>query len=70
MTSSLLFHEIKGKNPTELSQADSHAEKKKKKKPFVQYAILNGQLGEENVKYAVGNLSSFRLGCLIHQTLI
>lgn len=32
------------------------------KNPFVQYAILNGQLGEENVKYAVGNLSSFRLG--------
>ena len=47
-----------------------HMLQKKKKKKFVQYAILNGQLGEENVKYAVGNLSSFRLGCLIHQTLI
>lgn len=40
------------------------------KNSFVQYAILNGQLGEENVKYAASNLSSFRLSCLIHQTLI
>lgn len=57
---------LKEKELSELSQADSHAVKNLCL--YNIYAFLNGQLGEENVKYVAGNLSSFRLGWLIHQT--